>query len=126
MENLIGLFAFLCTAALLYRFRAPILNRLRRFDAANAARADAQLRDRFDRFAHYRHAVLQAMEETEPVSEVHVADERTGERIKRYRFLAEDYATREDAERARLMLALDKARAFYADLDRQFLGRRRP
>jgi hypothetical protein len=123
MQNLIGIFAFLCAAALLYRFRAPLLGRLRRFDAANAALAEAQRRDRHDRFAHYRHAVMQALEESEPVAEVEVRDERTGEKVKRYRFLAEDYATREDADRARMSLALDKARAFYAEIDQQFLGK---
>ncbi len=123
MQNLIGIFVFLCAAAVLYRVREPILRRLRHFDAANTARADAQRRERHDRFAHYRHAVMQGLEELETVSEVTVPDERTGQPVKRFRFLAEDYATREDADRARMSMALDKARAFYADIDQQFLGR---
>ena len=97
---------------------------LKRFDAANAERAAGQIRDRYDRFAPYRHAVLQAMEEIEPVQNVDVADERTGLPVKRFRLLGQDYATREDADRARLKMALDKARDFYADIDRQLLGRR--
>lgn len=123
MSNLIGLFVAALAAAILYRLRRHIFVALQRFDARNAARAAEERRERHDRFAHYRHAVVRALEELEPVAEIQARDERTGQKVTRYLFLAVEYGTRDAAETARLSRAMDKARAFYDDLDQQFLGR---
>ena len=88
MRDIILLVIFLA-AAVVYRFRAPILARLRQFDARNAARRADEIRDRHDRFAHYRRAVLTAEESLEEVQAITVHDERTGALLKRYLFLGD-------------------------------------
>lgn len=126
MWNIILLTGIILTAALIYRFRAPILARLARFDARNAQRRAEELLERRDRFAHYRRAVLLAEESLEDVKTVSVPDPRTGQGLKRYLFLGEHYETLNEAETARRARAIEIAREFYAELDGSSLPRRAP
>jgi len=64
-------------------------------------------------------------EQIEPVTQITVNDERTGQPVTRYLFLGTWYATRKDAEETRYALVIEKAREFYTDLDRVFLSPRR-
>ncbi|MGQ0741238.1 MAG: hypothetical protein ACT4OG_02930 [Alphaproteobacteria bacterium] len=123
MRDLILLALVFAAAVTLYRFRARIFLALRRFDARNASRRYEELRDRRDRFAHYKHTVRMAEEEVEEVTLVTVPDERTGLPVKRYLFLGEQFASRHDAEMARRAAVMAKARDFYLDLDNLYLGR---
>lgn len=125
-SNLLVLVALFLLAALVYRYRKPILERLAQFDARNAARQAEELYERRDRFAHYRRAVLTAEESLEPVTPVTVTDERTGEQLRRFLFLGEHYETRNAAELARRRRAIEIAREFYAELDGATLARRPP
>jgi len=126
MWNIILLTAFFIAAAVVYRFRKPILLRLARFDARNAARRAEELRDRRDRFAHYRRAVQTAEESLEEVTQVTVPDPRTGQPLKRFLFLGEHYLTRNEAEIARRARAVALAREFYAELDGRSLAPAQP
>jgi hypothetical protein len=117
MWNIILLTAFFAAAAGIYHFRKPILAALKRFDDRNAARKAEELYERRDRFAHYRRAVLTAEEGLEQIAEISLADPRTGSEAKRWLFLGETFATREEASRARRIRAIELAREFYADLD---------
>src|ERR1700741_2217001 len=123
MWDLVFLVVFFCAAAAIYRFRKPILLRLARFDARNAARRAEELRERKDRFAHYRRAVLTAEESLEEVSKVGIADERTGQPVTRFLFRGERSLTRNEAETARRARAIAIARDFYAELDGHTLAR---
>jgi hypothetical protein len=125
MQNLLLLTFFFLGAMTVYRFRAPILDALRRFDARNAQRAAEQHAERRDRFAHYRHTIQLTAEQVEQVQEMTDRDERLGIPVNRYVFLGEKYATREEAEAARGAEIFRRARGFYNDLDRMELGRRR-
>jgi hypothetical protein len=122
--NLLSVVAFLLTAALIYKFRLRILAPLRRFEANNAARRAEEARALFDRYAHYRQTVQLAEEQVEEVQKLKVADPRTGEPVERYLFLGAQYGTRREAELARHEAVVEKAREFYIDLDKIYLGRR--
>lgn len=124
MSDVVTLAVVFVLAATLYKFRARIFLALRRFDARNAFRRYEELRDRHDRFAHYKHTMRMAEEEVEDVSEVTVPDERTGTPVKRFLFLGQHYGTRDEAEMARRASVMAKARDFYLDLDNLYLGRR--
>jgi hypothetical protein len=124
MWNIILLTAFFAAAAAVYHFRKPILAALKRFDDRNAARKAEEIYERRDRFAHYRRAVLTAEEGLEEVIEVVVSGPRTGEKLKRYVFLGEQFATREEGLRARRIRAIEIARDFYAELDGTSISRR--
>jgi hypothetical protein len=121
-QFLLLLFAFLAVA-LLYRWRDAIIARLKAFDARNAARREEELRARYDANAHYRHTLRLAEEEFEEVREFRARDPRTGVDLPRYVFLGEEYATREEAEAARRAAIIDKARAFYVEMDTIMLRR---
>lgn len=112
--------------ALIYKFRARIFIALRSFDARNAARRFEEFRDRHDRFAHYKHTLRLAEEQVEGVSKVVVPDESTGMPVPRYLFLGAQYATHNEAEAARRAAVTAKAREFYIELDKIWLGRRAP
>ena len=112
--------------AILYKFRARIFIALRRFDARNTARRFQEIRDRNDRFAHFRHTLNLAEEEVEEVSAVQVQDERTGMPVTRYVFLGQHYSMRSEAEAVRREAVIDKAREFYNELDKILLGRSTP
>jgi hypothetical protein len=77
-----------------------------------------------DRYSHYRQTVQFVDEQIEPVTQITANDERTGEPVARYVFLGNWYGTRKDAEEARHAVVIEKAREFYADLDRIFLSPR--
>jgi hypothetical protein len=126
MWNIILLTGFFAAAAAIYHFRKPILGALRRFDDRNAARKFEELYERRDRFAHYRRAVLTAEESLEEVAEIGVRDPRTGENLRRWLFLGEHYATRDEALRARRIRAIEIAREFYAELDGTSIARHPP
>ena len=125
ISNLITLALILFGAVLLYGLRGRFLGALQRFEARNARRRAEELRALMDRNAHYRQTLEFAEEQIEPVTIVRVSDSRTGEPVDRYLFLAEQYATRKDAEEARHAAVIEKAREFYIDLDRIYLSRRR-
>lgn len=126
MREVVVLAIFFAVGALLYKFRARIIIALRRFDARNAQRRFEEFRDRHDRFAHYKHTLRLAEEQVEDVTSVAVADERTGMTVTRYLFSGEQYATRNEAEIARRAMVATKARDFYIELDKVWLGRRAP
>ncbi len=124
MSDLIILAVIFVILVTLYKFRTRIFIALRRFDASNAMRRYEELRDRHDRFAHYKHTVRLAEEELEDVGTIVVPDERTGQPITRFLFLGNQYATRNEAEMARRAAVMAKARDFYLDLDNLYLGKR--
>lgn len=123
MSDAITLAVVFVLAATLYKFRARIFLALRRFDTRNALRRYEEVRDRHDRFAHYKHTVRMAEEEVEEVGEIAVPDERTGSEVKRFLFLGQQYGTRDEAETARRAAVMAKARDFYLDLDNHYLGK---
>ncbi len=125
ISNLITLALILFGAVLLYGFRGRLLGALQRFEARNARRRAEELRALMDRYAHYRQTVEFAEEQVEPVTIVMVSDSRTGQPVDRYLFLGEHYATRKDAEEARHVVVIEKAREFYIDLYQIYLSRRR-
>ena len=125
MENLIGTAVLIIGAILLYRFRAPVLGRLRRFDTRNRQRIAEELGDRRDRFAHYKHTLRLSEEQVEEVSEINVPDTRTGLPVNRYLFEGEQFATRDEAEAARQRSIVAKARIFYQELPSALAHRRK-
>jgi hypothetical protein len=74
------------------------------------------MRDRQDRNAHYKHTVRLAEEQVDTVTEIAVPDDRTGAPVARFLFAGETFATREEAEAARMAEVLAKAREFYVEL----------
>jgi hypothetical protein len=126
LSNLLIVAAIFAASATLYGFRATLFSALRRFDARNHARKADEWRARFDGQAHYRQTVALAEEQFETVGKIQVRDPRTGEAVLRYQFLGEDYASLKDAEEARHAAIIGKAREFYRDLDKIFLGRQGP
>jgi len=126
MSGVIVLFVLFVAGALVYRFRRPILDALARFDARNAAKRAEEMRDRADRFAHYRHTIRLAAEQVEDVIEIAVPDERTGLPAARFVFAGETFVVREDAEAAREAAILIKAREFYVELPAELARRRAP
>ena len=102
----------------MYALRRPILARLARFDAKNAARRAEELSERRDRFAHYRRAVQTAEESLEEVPAISVPRTRApANRSGVTCFSARHYETRNEAETARRTRAIQIAREFYAELD---------
>ena len=116
--------AVIAAGILFYRFHRQIFANLRRFDAANRARREAEIRDRTDSLAHFRHTFAQAEEQVETVSEVQFTDERTGTPVTRFVFEGETFGTREDAEHVRAAKVRVLARNFYLDLPRALTARR--
>ena len=125
ISNLLTLALILFGAAVIYGFRDRLLGALRRFEARNTRRRVEEARALMDRYAHYRQTLEFAEEQIEPVGTLTVSDSRTGEPVTRYVFLGEQYATRKEAEEARHVAVIEKAREFYIDLDRINLSRRR-
>ncbi|MDE2462850.1 MAG: hypothetical protein KGO02_03930 [Alphaproteobacteria bacterium] len=123
ITDLVSTFCIIVAAIVLYRFRAPIIDRLRRFDRENQIRIAQQERECDDPVAHFRHALAVAEDQVEPVAEIRVHDERLGIGVKRFQFLGEQYALRSEAERARA----DKIRAitqeYYRELPRALQAR---
>ena len=122
MRNLFLIAALFCLGAALYHWRSRILGPLRRFDQRNAARQREELLARVRWDAHYRETLKLAEEQVEPVMEYSAPDARTGVMRPRYAFMSEEFFSRAEAEEARNAAIAGKARSFYQDLDRQWLG----
>lgn len=124
MSSLYATAALILAAIVLYHFRGRWLGPLKRFDERNRARLEEERRDRTDPLAHYKHTLRIAGEQVEEVQEIVEPDERTGDPVTRYIFGAEKFATREDAEEARNIVVVAKARIFYRHLPAQLAARR--
>ena len=122
MRNLFLITALFCLGAALYHWRSRILGPLRRFDERNAARQREELLARVRWDAHYRETLKLAEEQVEPVMEYSAPDARTGIMRPRYVFMGEEFPSRVEAEEARSAAIAGRARSFYQDLDRQWLG----
>lgn len=125
MDGLYTTAVLILAAILAYHFREKWLGALKRFDAANVARLEEEARDKNDPLAHFKHTLRAAGEEVEEVHEIVDRDARTGDPVTRYLFGAETFATREEAEEARNVVIVAKARIFYRHLPAA-LGRRTP
>ena len=125
MSGLYSTAALVLAGILLYHFRERWLTALKRFDERNVARLEEERRAKSDPMAHFKHALQIAGEEVEEVQEIVEPDERTGDPVKRYIFGAEKFATREDAEEARNVVVVAKARIFYRHLPAALAERRR-
>jgi hypothetical protein len=124
VSDLYSTAALVLAGILLYHFRGKWLGALRRFDAENVARRKQEMRDKSDPLAHYKHTLRIAGEEVEEVQEIVETDERTGDPVTRYIFGAEKFATREEAEEARNVVVVAKARIFYRHLPAALAARR--
>jgi hypothetical protein len=124
MSDLYWTAAFIVAALLVYRFREIWLGALKRFDERNVARLEQEQRDKADPVAHFRHTLSVAGEQVEDVQEIVEPDERTGDPVTRYLFGAEKFATREDAEEARNIVVVAKARIFYRHLPTALTAKR--
>jgi hypothetical protein len=125
MRQLIVTTILLLCGILLYRFRAPILAALKRFDERNLERQRQERLDRTDQLAHYRHTLRLAEEQVEEVGELVARDPRTGLAVTRYLFEGEQFASRDEAEAARQRAIVAKARAFYEELPAALTRRRK-
>lgn len=124
MRDVYEVAALILAGLLLYRFRGIWLDGLRRFDERNRARIAQEQRDRADPTAHFRHTLEAAGEEVEQVYAIEVPDGRTGDPVTRYVFGAEKFATREEAEEARNIVVVAKARLYYRHLPAQLAARK--
>ena len=125
MESLITTAILIIGGILVYRFGAPVIEALRRFNAHNVARIEEEVDDRRDARAHYRHTLRLAQEQVEEVNEIPVRDPGSGAVILRYVFEGEQFATRDEAEAARQQSIVAKARQFYQDLPAALAHRRK-
>jgi hypothetical protein len=116
LRDLLTTAALLMAGLLLYRFRAPILAALARFDARNVARRREEMQDRRDQLAHYKHTLRLAEEQVEETEEFQTQDARTGETVTHYLFEGETFASQDEAEAVRQRAIVAKARAFYVEL----------
>ena len=124
MRDIYWTAAVILAALLLYRFREVWLNALKRFDQRNVERLEQERRDKSDPVAHFKHTLKVASEQVEDVLEIVEPDERTGDPVTRYIFSAEKFATREEAEEARNIVVVAKARIFYRHLPAALTARR--
>jgi hypothetical protein len=124
MNDLYTTAAIILAALLLYGFRTVWLGALRRFDQRNVERLEEERRDKSDPVAHFKHTLKVAGEQVEDVLEIVEPDERTGDPVTRYIFNAEKFATREEAEEARNIVVVAKARIFYRHLPAALAARR--
>jgi hypothetical protein len=125
MESLITTTILIIGAILLYRYRAPLLAALRRFDERNVERIKEEYSDRRDPVAHFKHTFRVAEEQVEEISEIATHDSRTGQPVTRYVFEGEQFATRDEAEAARQRSIVGKARNFYKELPAALAHRRK-
>ena len=116
MRDLLTMAGLVLAGLVIYAFFPRISAALRRFDERNIARRHQELQDRKDRLAHYKHTLMLAEEQVDPVSDYAAMDERTGEKVTRYLFEGESFTAREEAEEVRQEAVLSKARAFYVEL----------
>jgi hypothetical protein len=125
MESVITTTAVIVAAILLYRYRAPFVLALRRFDSRNRDRIEEEISDRRDPVAHYKHTLRLAEEQVEEIGEIATRDSRTGEPLTRYVFEGEQFASRDEAEAARQRSIVSKARQFYMELPAALANRRK-
>ncbi|MBV8798527.1 MAG: hypothetical protein JOY77_11120 [Alphaproteobacteria bacterium] len=125
MESLITTTVLIVAAILLYRYRAPVVAALRRFDERNVKRIKEELSDRGDPVAHFKHTFRVAEEQVEEIGELATRDSRTGQPVTRYVFEGEQFATRDEAEAARQRSIAGKARNFYKELPAALAHRRK-
>lgn len=123
MSDLLATGAFLLVLLLGFGFREKIFGVLQRFDQKNIARQQAQMAERGDPEAHYRHTLAVAEEQVEQISTLTLSDVRTGTPVTRYIFQGEKFATRDEAEQARAAAIGQIARRFYADLPHALTSR---
>lgn len=116
MGDLLATGAFLLLLLFGFGFREKIFGVLKRFDQKNIARQQAQMAERNDPQAHFRHTMALAEEQVEEISTLTLSDVRTGTPLTRYIFQGEKFATRDEAEQARAAAIGKIARHFYADL----------
>ena len=124
MNGLYSTTAAILVALAAYHFRARWLGALKRFDERNVARLEEEQRYKHDPLAHYKHTLKIAGEQVEDVQEMVEPDERSGDPVTRYIFGAEKFATRAEAEEARNVVVLAKARIFYRHLPAALAARR--
>jgi len=124
LGQLLTIFVVILAALLAYRYHRPVLAALKRFDDANRARIEGEIRDRADSLAHFRHTLKIAEEQVEEIVEITVPDERTGRPVKRYLFEGEVFADKREALRARDEKIRIKARAFYMELPAALAARK--
>ena len=123
-ERLLVTAAVILVGIVLFGLRRQIGERLARFDARTRAQVEQEERDRHDSLAHFRHTLARAEEQVEAVSELVVADSRTGTNVTRFVFEGEQFATRAEAERVRADKVRKIARAFYMELPAALAARR--
>ena len=116
LERLYWTAALILALILGYRFHRPVLAALRKFDRNNQSRRLAEIRDRGDQLAHFRHTLSRAEEQVEAVGKITLTDAKTATPVTRYMFEGTHYATRDEAERARAEKIRIIARTFYLDL----------
>jgi hypothetical protein len=116
MSRLFSVAIFLFAILIIVKLWPRILGALRRFDAANVARHEGEIRDRQDQLAHFRHTISVASEQVDDIGEIETRDIRTGNAVLLYTFAGEHYATRMEAEKARAQKIGDIARGFYREL----------
>jgi hypothetical protein len=97
---------------------------LKAVEARIRARHEADIRDRSDQVAHFRHTLARAEEQVEAVMPVTVSDERTGTPVTRFVFDGETFASEADAQRARQDRVRAIARGFYMDLPAALAARK--
>jgi len=122
--NLTNVTVLAVVIGLAYWLGPKIVRAFRRFDAENEARIREQWQDRRDHTAHIRHSVAVAGEQVEDVVEIADTDPRTGEKVTRYVFEGEWFATRDEAEQVRVQKIADITRGFYRDLPRALAARK--
>ncbi len=116
----------LVAAGLALAALAPRIKRaVRRLDETSRDRIAQEQTDRTDRLAHFRHTLDVAAEQVEDVAELKTDDPRTGTPVTHYLFEGTAFASRDEAERARAEKIGAIARAFYRDLPRALLEKRR-
>jgi hypothetical protein len=97
---------------------------LKAIDARIRARHEADIRDRTDQVAHFRHTLALAEEQVEAVTQFTASDERTGTPVTRFLFEGETFASQADAKRVREERVRALARGFYMDLPAALAARK--
>jgi len=113
MTDVLWACAFVLVCIGFYRFALPAL---KRFDQANVARIEREVRDKADGNAHIRHALEVADEQVEEIQEVKTGD------VTHYLFEAQVFLTRDEAEEMRARRVGVVARRFYEELPAALAG----
>jgi hypothetical protein len=116
IANLLSTAVLILAIIVVVRFWPRISAAAHRFDTNIRDRHMAEIRDRGDATAHFRHTLKLAEEQVDDVTSVTVADERTGQPITRWLFEGESFATEAEAKHVREDMVRSIARGFYMDL----------